>query len=121
MTAWFDAREWLLVPDGTVRLWVSDELGGQPPAAEPMAAPVEIFWRDGQWGPGRNHVALWPWQVGELSAAGLRIYLLELSPDGKVGLFLDSTGASSAARAPVTVMPGESIDWEGIHLRHLGR
>lgn len=121
VTEGFDAREWLPVPDGTVRLWASDELGGQPPEAEPMAAPVEVFWRDGQWGPGRNHVALWPWQVGELSAAGLRIYLLEISPDGKVRLFLEPTGASSAARAPVTVVPGESIDWEGIHLRHLGR
>jgi len=119
-TAWFDAREWLPVPEGAVRLWISDDLGGQPPEAEPMAAPAAIIWRDGQWGPGRNHVALWPWQVGELSAAGLRIYLLELSPEGRVRLFLEPIGAGSAALAPVTVMPGESLDWEGIHLRHLG-
>jgi hypothetical protein len=119
-TAWFDAREWLPVPEGTVRLWVSDDLGGEPPEAEPMAAPVEIIWRDGQWGPGRNHIALWPWQVRELPSAGLRIYLLELSPDGRVRLFLEPIGASSAALTPVTVMPGGSIDWEGIHLRHLG-
>lgn len=49
VTAWFDARERIPVPEGTVRLWVSDDLDGQPPAAEPMAAPVEISWRDGQW------------------------------------------------------------------------
>jgi hypothetical protein len=37
-----------------------------------------------------------------------------------VRLLLEPIGASSAALAPVAVMPGESIDWEGIHLRHLG-
>jgi len=119
-TAWLDAREWLSVPGGKVRLWASDDLGGPPPDAKPMAAPVEIIWQDGQRGPGRNHVAQWLWQVRELRAAGLRICLLELSPDGRVRLFLESVGARSAALTPVTVMPGESIDWEGIHLRHLG-
>ncbi|WP_157092184.1 hypothetical protein [Thioalkalivibrio nitratireducens] len=120
VTAWFDARERLPVPDGTVRLWVSDDLDRHPPEPEPVAAPVEILWRDGQWGPRRNRVALWPWQVGELSAAGLRIYLLELSPEGSVRLFLEPVDAGSVALAPVTLMPGDAIDWEGIHLRHLG-
>lgn len=120
VTAWFDAREWLPVPEGTVRLWVSDDRGGQPPEAESMAAPVAIIWRDGQWGPGRNYVALWPWQVGELSAADLRIYVLDLSPDGGVRLLLEPIGTRSAALTPVTVMPGKSIEWESIHLRHLG-
>jgi len=120
VTAGFDAREWLPVPDGTVRLWASDRPGGQPLEAEPMAAPVEIFWRDGQWGPGRNRVALWPWQVAELSAGELRIYLLELSAEGGVRLLLEPIDDRSDALAPITLMPGESIDWEGIHLRHLG-
>ena len=119
-TVRFDARKSIPVPDGPVRLWISDDLDGQPPAAESMAAPVEISWRDGQWGPGRNRVALWPWQVGELSAAELRIYLLELSAEGGVRLFLEPIDDRSDALAPITLVPGESIDWEGIHLRHLG-
>ena len=121
VTAWFDARERIPVPEGTVRLWFSDDLDGQPPAAEPMAAPVEISWRDGQWGPGRNRFTLWPWQTAELSAGGLRVHVLELSPEGAVRLFLEPLDTSSAAPVLVTLMPSESIDWEGIHLRHLGR
>ncbi|ANB01791.1 hypothetical protein ECTOBSL9_0991 [Ectothiorhodospira sp. BSL-9] len=76
-----------------------------------MAAPVEIICRDGQWEPGRNHVALWPWQSKELSAAELRIYLLEISTGGGVRLLLEPMGASSTALAPVAVMPGELIEW----------
>ncbi|MCG5497659.1 hypothetical protein LRB11_16300 [Ectothiorhodospira haloalkaliphila] len=117
---WVDARKWLPVPDGTARLWVSDDPDGQPPEAESTAAPVNVVWRDGHWGPGHNHVELWPWQVGELSAAGLRIYLLELSPEGGLRLFLEPIDPRSGVPNAVTLMPGESIDWEDIHLRHLG-
>ena len=120
VTAWFDAREWLPVPDGTVRLWVSDDPDAQPPEAELTAAPVHVVWLDGQWGPGGNHVALWPWQVGALSAAGLRVYLLEVSPEGQVRLFLEPIDPRSGVPTAVTLMPGESVAWEGIHLRHIG-
>ena len=89
-------------------------------AGLPQAAPVHVVWRDGQWGPGGNHVALCPWQVGALSAAGLRVYLLEVSPEGQVRLFLEPTGTHSGVPTEVTLLPGESIAWEGIHLRHLG-
>ena len=119
-TALFDAREWLSVPDGTVRIWVSDDPDAEPPTVESTAAPVNVFWWDGQWGPGRNHVALWPWQVGGLSAAELRVYLLEVSPEGGVRLFLEPIDPRSAVATEVTLLPDESIDWEGIHLRHLG-
>ena len=78
------------------------------------------MWRNGQWGPGRDRIALWPWQVGELSAAGLRVYPLKVAPEGGVRLFLEPIDARSGVPNAVTLMPGESIDWIGIHLRHLG-
>ncbi len=92
----------------------------QPPEADSTAAPVSVVWRDGQWGPGRNRVALWPWQVGALSGAGLRVYLLEVSPEGGVRLFLEPIDLRSGVPTEITLMPHESIDREGIHLRHLG-
>ena len=119
-TASFDAREWLPVPDGTARLWVTDDPDAQPPEAESTAAPLNVVWRDGQWGLRRNYAALWPWQVWALSAAGLRVYLLEVSPEGGVRLFLEPIDLRSGVPAEITLMPHESIDREGIHLRHLG-
>jgi len=119
VTGWFDARKWLPVPDGTVRLWVSDDPDGQPPEAESTAAPVNVVWRDGHWGPGRNRIALWPWQVGELLAAGLRIFLLEVSPESGVRLFLEPIDPRPGVPTAVTLMPGESVTWESIHLLHL--
>lgn len=120
VTASFDARERLPVADGTARLWITDDPDAQPPEAESTAAPVSIVWRDGQWGPGRNQIALWLWQAGELSAAGLRVYLLDVAPEGSVRLFLEPVSTRSGAPAEIKLMPQESIDWEDIHLRHLG-
>jgi len=37
-----------------------------------------------------------------------------------VRLFLEPIDTRSGVPTAVTVMPGESVAWEGIHLRHLG-
>jgi len=55
-------------------------------------------------------------RTGELC----RVYLLEVSPEGRVRLFLQPIDTRSGVPNAVTLLPDESIAWEGIHLRHLG-
>ncbi len=50
----------------------------------------------------------------------LRIYLLGLSAEGRVRLFLEPIDDRYDASDPITLVPGEAIDWKGIHLRHPG-
>lgn len=118
----FEARTLLPLPAETVRIWVSDDSAGVPPDAEQSSAPVEVFWKDGQWRGGANRLPLWPWQSGELSGAALRVYLLDVSPESEVRLLLEplDPGASDAA-APITLSAGQTIEWEGVGLHHLGR
>ncbi|AHE99886.1 hypothetical protein [Thioalkalivibrio paradoxus] len=116
----FDARTLLPVPSGTLLVQVADTPEQSTPAVEPTGAPVMLLWRDGRWGPRRNQVALWPWQSGQLPAAQLRIHLLEVSDAGRVRLILESLNTARATLETITLEPGEALEWESVHLHHLG-